>query len=325
MTTELNITHSFAEGTLISGGARGDGSYEILTAHGWRWFRSLGVCGIRQSRDKLSKDWIINSTAEALRAAGFAVTVEIDNDPRPVADREAEKAEHMEARADMLAERAEKRANESNSYHDRAHQLSDRIPFGQPILVGHHSERRARRDANNIHNWRGKGFELGREATRLTNAAESAATYTQHRENPFVTARRLAKLEADRRDTQRRLDGHTRNFRDTRGEIYTTDVTPPASGGYRERLLIVAKDQDMQVEYWRAFLETEKAAGRYNPVDVAAIKPGDRIKHGGMWNIVKKVNKSTITVVTDPGWNNKVKILDVTEHRPAKTVIDESK
>lgn len=326
MTTELIITHSFAEGTLIEGMVRGDGSYEIVRGiSGWRWFRSLNTCGIARSRDQLAKEWLINTAATALREAGFTVKVTIDNTPRPVAEREALLTERAEVRADMLAERAERRHTESENYHRRANELSDLIPMGQPILVGHHSERRALRDADNIHNWHGKGFELAREARRLDNAAESAVNHQAHRENPFVVARRLAKLESDRRDTQRRLDGFTRNFRNGRGEIYSTDVTVPASGDYRARLLERAANEDMQIEHWRAFLEVEKAAGRYNPVDVAAIKPGDRIKHGGMWNIVKKVNKSTITVVTDPGWNNKVKILDVTEHRPATTGAESGK
>lgn len=315
----ITISHSYAEGTLIDGMERGDGSYDIVTGLGWRWFRSLNTCGIRQSRDKISKDWMINQTANALRVAGFTVNIEIDNDPRPVAEREADKAAHMEQRADMLAERASKRAGESATYHDRAHQLAERFPFGQPILVGHHSEARARRDANNVHNWHGKGFELDREATRLAAAAETAATYTEHRENPYVVARRLLKLEAERRDTQRRLDGHTRNFRNSSGEIYTTDVTPPATGAYRERLLIVAKDQDMQITHWRTFLDGEEAAGRYNPVDVATIRPGDAIKHSGRWEVVKRVNKTTITVVVRPGWDNKVQIVNITEHRPAST------
>lgn len=86
----ITISHSYAEGTLIDGMTRGDGSYEIVTGLGWRWFRSLNTCGIRHSRDRISKDWMINQTADALRAAGHDVDIQIDNNPRPVADREAD-------------------------------------------------------------------------------------------------------------------------------------------------------------------------------------------------------------------------------------------
>lgn len=93
----ITITHSFAEGTLVQGTTRGDGSYGILTGSGWRWFRSLSMCGIRQSRDRLAKNWMINAAVAALRAAGLDVAEpEIDNDPRPMEEREADRAARMD-------------------------------------------------------------------------------------------------------------------------------------------------------------------------------------------------------------------------------------
>jgi preprotein translocase subunit YajC len=82
-----------------------------------------------------------------------------------------------------------------------------------------------------------------------------------------------------------------------------------------------AADLDTQIAYWRAFLEQAKADGQYNPVDVAAIRPGDAIKAHGRWERVVKVNKATITVAVAPGWANKVKINEITEHRPATTPV----
>jgi hypothetical protein len=314
----LTITHSFAEGTLIEGMVRGDGSYEIVTGiQGWKWFRSLKTCGIIQSRDRISKSWLINAAAEKLRAAGFTVTVEVDDNPRPMAEREADRAAHMDERADMLAERAGRRGAESAAKLGRADQIAERFAGGQPILIGHHSENKARRDQDRIHNLTGQGLELRREAVRLADAAEGAADHMTHRENPMLVARRVEKLEADRRGVQRNLDGYTRNFRNGRGEIVSSDVTKPATGEWRERQLLVAADLDTQIAYWRAFLEQAKADGQYNPVDVAAIRPGDAIKAHGRWERVVKVNKATITVAVAPGWANKVKINEITEHRPA--------
>ncbi|WP_415563994.1 DUF3560 domain-containing protein, partial [Escherichia coli] len=45
-----------------------------------------------------------------------------------------------------------KRASESAQALDEVERLAAMIPPGQPILVGHHSERRARRDAQRIEN-----------------------------------------------------------------------------------------------------------------------------------------------------------------------------
>ncbi|AHK35665.1 hypothetical protein [Rhodococcus opacus] len=69
--TALTITHTPADGTLIDGTARNDGSAPILKGRGWRWSRHLGSWYIQRSRDAAPKLATINATADALRAAGF--------------------------------------------------------------------------------------------------------------------------------------------------------------------------------------------------------------------------------------------------------------
>ena len=54
--------------------------------------------------------------------------------------------ERRQARADKLREWSASRAAKSDAAHDAATSISAGIPFGQPILVGHHSEGRHRRD-----------------------------------------------------------------------------------------------------------------------------------------------------------------------------------
>ncbi|MFN2537869.1 MAG: DUF3560 domain-containing protein, partial [Mycobacteriales bacterium] len=53
--------------------------------------------------------------------------------------------ERRQARADRLREWADKREARGDAGWDRAQETADRIPFGQPILAGHHSEGRDRR------------------------------------------------------------------------------------------------------------------------------------------------------------------------------------
>lgn len=52
--------------------------------------------------------------------------------------------ERIESKKARLAARAEKAQHESNSRFENAHQLGNVLPFGQPILVGHHSENKHR-------------------------------------------------------------------------------------------------------------------------------------------------------------------------------------
>ena len=106
----LTITHTHAEGTLIDGSSRGDGSAEILKAQRWRWSRNLGSWYIPQSRDRRAKLPQINATAAALRAAGFTVELDIDDTYRPIACVEADKIARQAARVDALDAKADRKA-----------------------------------------------------------------------------------------------------------------------------------------------------------------------------------------------------------------------
>lgn len=92
-----------------------------------------------------------------------------------------------------LVERAEERAERFDTYRDNrardgeaarasAAELADAIPLGQPILVGHHSEKRARRDAQRIENGMRramKAFETSQYwASRAAGAISSSCTST---------------------------------------------------------------------------------------------------------------------------------------------------
>jgi hypothetical protein len=86
---------------------------------------------------------------------------------RPYADRKAARIERLRARAERLQAEGERRVGSAAA-------LADRIPMGQPILVGHHSEKRARRDAQRIHDGLAKGYALQKEAADLERRAGAA-------------------------------------------------------------------------------------------------------------------------------------------------------
>ena len=83
-------------------------------------------------------------------------------------------AERKQAKIDRLKERAEKARSEAKSLSDEAHRMGDAIPFGQPILVGHHSEQRDRNFRNRIHNKLGKSVEASKRADYLDGRVEAA-------------------------------------------------------------------------------------------------------------------------------------------------------
>jgi len=80
--------------------------------------------------------------------------------------------ERLEARAERRREWAEKRSAKSGAAFNRASKIADNIPFGQPILVGHHSERHARADASRIDNAMRSGVESSDMAKHHASKAD---------------------------------------------------------------------------------------------------------------------------------------------------------
>lgn len=78
-----------------------------------------------------------------------------------------------QARYERLLAAAEKAERESASNWNQAHDMASVIPFGQPILVGHYSEKSDRAYRNRIENKHRKGYELHQKAESLRERAES--------------------------------------------------------------------------------------------------------------------------------------------------------
>lgn len=293
----ITITHTHAGGTLIEGSRKGDGVYDVLKAlrDNWRYFPSIARIGLGQSRDKNAQAHKINRAAEALRAAGHEVTVEIDESQRRTfAEAEQERYDRAEDRAERFGEYAGNAAARSDAAYARVRQIGDGIPFGQPVLVGHHSERRHRRDLERMDNGMRTSIAEGRKADHYANRAAIAERYKDHRESIPVTLRRIAKLEADARRVQRELDGTP-----SRGNEAFASWIQPASGQHRERLLSRAADLADEIAYWRGIV----AAAEQNGVKLwssADFTKGDyvQLRGSGRWYLVERVNQKSLSVPT---------------------------
>jgi len=106
------------------------------------------------------------------------------------------------ARIERMRKRAERLSAASEGAHASAQQIADRIPMGQPILVGHHSERRHRRDIDRIQHGFSKAFELEKQAEELRRRADRAeqggAISSDDPDAVPKLRAKLDKLEADR-------------------------------------------------------------------------------------------------------------------------------
>lgn len=107
--------------------------------------------------------------------------------------------ERRERRAERRQEWAAGREQKSEAAFGRAEQVSSLIPFGQPILVGHHSEGHARRDQERIRSGMAKGFEHLEKAQEHRQAAETIAAQLAHSiydDDPDAVEALQARIEA---------------------------------------------------------------------------------------------------------------------------------
>lgn len=123
-----------------------------------------------------------------------------------IGDEDTSLTERAEQRAERFEEYSDKRAADSASAHAAVSRIADGIPLGQPILVGHHSERHARKDAERIENGMRRAVKMWETSKYWTARAAGALAHAAHKERPDVRARRIKKLESERRKVVKNLE-----------------------------------------------------------------------------------------------------------------------
>lgn len=116
-----------------------------------------------------------------------------------IGDEDTSLMDRAEDRSERFEEYRDKRAADAESAMTAVNRLCDGIPFGQPILVGHHSERHARKDAERIENGMRRAVKMWQTSNYWTDRAGGAIRHAKYKERPDVRARRIKGLEKDRR------------------------------------------------------------------------------------------------------------------------------
>lgn len=112
--------------------------------------------------------------------------------------------DRREARAARLRSWAESREARAAALHDRADELASVIPFGQPILAGHHSQGRDTRYRARIGATMDRAVENDRKAREMAakaaniEAATAAAIYDDDADAVPALRAKLERLEAER-------------------------------------------------------------------------------------------------------------------------------
>ncbi len=119
-------------------------------------------------------------------------------------------AERAQAKADRLDGIADKRAAQAGAFSRAASDIAQRFEFGQPILVGHHSERKARKDKERMDNAQRNAAKAHRAISYWQYRAEGVERHANYKNDPRTRARRIKTLLAELRDLQRRInEAHT--------------------------------------------------------------------------------------------------------------------
>lgn len=161
-------------------------TYERVKASGFKWAPKQELF--------VAPKWTCGREDLALELAG-----EIEPEEMTLAER-------AQMKADRLDGIAERRAAQASAFSRAARDISERFAMGQPILVGHHSERKARKDKERMDNALSKAAKAHDAVGYWNYRAEGVERHANYKNDPRVRARRIKNLLAELRDLQRRLN-----------------------------------------------------------------------------------------------------------------------
>ena len=318
----IEIEHT-GDGTLVHGTERGDAAVPALKAQGFRWSRNLGAWYLPRTQLFSTRDAKVTALTKQFERDG--VDFELDRRLETTTTA-AERVEHRLERAEGRRERFEGRAAQAaaeserldEAAHERAYQLN-----GQPILIGHYSERATRRQYERIERDSRKSIEEWKKSEYYTRRARATGAEAARLRDPRYLGNKIDRLEAEARDIQRKLDGSAGPW------------SKPAEGQWREQLELRKVEVDDELGFYRDTRE-QLDVPTYSRDTISA---GDKVRIRGQWREVVKANPKTVAVKTNYSWTDKVPyheveaheakvkepdVIDLTEHeRPAGPIVTE--
>lgn len=197
-----------------------------------------------------------------------------------IGDEDTSLVDRAEERAERFEEYSDKREHDAQTARAGVEAIAGQIPLGQPILIGHHSQRRAERDRDRIHEGMRKAVTMWKRSEYWADRAKGALAHAKYKEIPAVRARRIKKLEAELRGCER-----SRNL-----------ARDPDKAHYQRWV----DHLQFRLEYERAMLQesggivTDRKAPEKGGAIQCLFSPGYGQSKG--WSPIVKVNKVTVTI-----------------------------
>jgi len=113
--------------------------------------------------------------------------------------------DRLQSRLTRLQNAAAKETEKYKSDHERARQMAQALPLGQPVLVGHHSEGRDRNYRKRIHSTFSRAFAHLEKAEQLSRRAEVAESNAAIRSDDPLAIAKLEEKIAEASALQERM------------------------------------------------------------------------------------------------------------------------
>ena len=230
-----------------------------------------------------------------------------------IGDEDTGLVERAEAKAERLEDLSDRKTQQADQARRAVSAIADNIPFGQPILVGHHSERHARKDAARIENGMRKAVECWKAAGYWQQRAKGALRHAKYKERPDVRYRRIKGLEAEIRQMRASYtpqDSHIImqqkgwNAKPDDPKVPHAFCGPKGRGGHWvavEDLPGLERGCKRSIEHLENRIAYERAmlddAGGL-VAEQHEIKVGGRVLIHGEWVTVKRVNRKDGEIVS---------------------------
>jgi hypothetical protein len=258
-------------------------------------------------------------------------------------DEESTRAERAEDKAERFEKYSKLATERSNDADKRASKLAEMVG-GQPILIGHHSEKRARKDQERIWNDMHKSVEEWKKSTYWASRAEASIKHAERMERPDVRFRRIKKLKAELRNHQHRMNYYSERGNIERAEYGYRNKQPAIAITFDEYLANLDKCNRVHNQAWIDHLEVRIAYEQalYDATPTEADKVGKPLEKGGQvliaghiartptWFKILRVNKgrdgtvNSVTIPSNVPWRTdwKVSVEDIKDIRTREEALE---
>jgi Domain of unknown function (DUF3560) len=244
-------------------------------------------------------------------------------------DEDTSLVERAEERAERFVDYKDKRISDAECAQEAVSRIADNIPLGQPILIGHHSERHARKDAERIENGMRKTVKMWHTAKYWEDRAKGALRHAKYKELPGVRHRRIKGLEADLRRYQNSFtpDPKTKpQMWDGEEHVWITNGSRGGRWAKSSSLPAIEQQSRLWIEHLQNRIAYEKAMlGEAGGIAAAqfTIEVGGRVLVADEWVVVLKLNRvggTLNSVSTTPlrhwhGSSTKVEVERIKDYR----------